>query len=372
MALGGPIGWALALAGCALGCDDDGSTPADAGAPTGELAAQLDELIASSGVASISVGIMQGGALTTAVARGLADIAADRAATRDTIYGLASCSKPVVGLAAAILADEVGDFDLDGDVNDWLDWDPPLAHPDHPDRAVTLRMLLDHRSGIAGDGPADYDTYPKPDPDVGLQPFLEPLLADPGYWLFEPGQGETYSNLGVALAALVIEQAAEMDFRQFCETRIFDPIGMDDTRWFYGDLSAEQKARHAIPHDPDGEPYAIYAFNDYPSGLLRSTVPDFARLMAALADGGWLDGAEVLPAAAVARFNDEGLSIDAYESDGHRAYDHSGGEAGITTYFTYRADGAGYLYLVNTDLDDAPEEAFGEALNQLLAPAAGF
>lgn len=358
----------LALAG---GCDPDPARDADPPSEA-ELTAAIDRLIEESGVPSISAGVMQDGALSWAVARGLADIAADRPATPDTIYGLASCSKPVVGLAAALLVEERPDIDLDGDVNAWLGWDPPLAHPDHPDIPVTLRMLLWHTAGIATDAAADYDTYPKPDPDTDLESYLRPLLAERSAWVGVPGEGEMYSNLGIALAGLVVERAAETDFRRFCEARIFAPLDMGDTRWFYGDLSRAQQARYATPYDADDEPYAIYGFNDYPSGLLRSTVPDFARLMGALASEGRLAGAQVLPAAAVRRFNDEALAIEAYEEDGLAAFEHSGGEAGVGSYFVYRADGAGYLYLFNGEPDDASLDALEGDLGALLGAAAGM
>lgn len=360
---------ALVVGGLA-GCDgDEGDTEGDAGS----LGAALDRLIDESGVASISVGVLVDGAPAAVIARGSADIDEDRAATPETIYGLASCSKPIVGLAAALLVDEVPEVDLDGDVNAWLDWDPPLAHPDHPDAPITLRMLLRHTSGIAENGPADYDDYPKPDPDTPLADFLRPLLSSPAYWLSAPGAEDHYSNLGIALAGLVIEQAAGVDFRAYCETRIFDPLGMRDTRWFYADLDGEQRARHAIPYDEGGDAYEIYGFNDYPSGLLRSTAVDMLRLMAALAGGGRLEGEQVLPASAVRRFHDGALSIDSEDlGGGVRGFEHSGGESGITTFFGYRTDGSGYVYLVNTDLDDDATDAFEGELSEILEEAAGW
>lgn len=362
-----------AWATLASGCDGSGSAAPDAGLPEDDaLAAELDRMLAETGLPSISVGVLRDGALVSAVARGLADVDDARPATPETIYGLASCSKPVVGLAAALLIEEQPEVDLDGDVNDWLDWDPPLAHPDHPDAPVTLRMLLGHTAGIAADSAADYDTYPKPDPDTDLEDFLRPLLAERMAWVGPPGDGEHYSNLGIALAALVIERAAETDFRRFCETRIFEPLGMYDTRWFYGDLSAAQRARHAVPYDIDGEPYAIYGFNDYPSGLLRSTAPDFARLMGALIGEGRLEGEQALPAAAVRRFHDEALAILADDEGDEQVFEHSGGEAGVGAYFVYRTDGAGYVYLFNGELDDGPLDAFESELAGLLDDAAGL
>lgn len=364
--------WVLAVcvgAGCEAGEDD---SEADAEVPSGTLEAALDRFIDETGAASIAVGVIADGALLTSAARGMADAEEGRGATVETIYGLASCSKPVVGLAAALMLNEIPEFDLDGDVNDWLEWDEPLAHPGHPEVAVTLRMLLTHTAGIASDGPADYETYPKPDPDMELAPYLQPLLADAEYWVGAPGAGYEYSNLGAALAALVIEEATQVDFREFCETRIFEPLGMDDTRWFYGDLSDEQRSRHAIPYDPDGEAYEIYGYNDYPSGLLRTTVGDYARLMIALAGEGSIDGMQVLSAATVQRFHSVPMLILREDEGAVVEYSHSGGEAGISTSFSYREDGRGYVYLVNTDVEDDVLEAAEGALEAALEERAGI
>lgn len=369
------LGAAIALcAAISTGCGSSSTEPddaPDAGAP-GSLAATLDGIIDETGVASITVAVIGPDAPTTTVSRGYADVDAERAATPETIYGLASCSKPFVGLAAAILIEDDPDFDLDADVNDWLEWDPPLAHPLHPDTPVTMRMLLSHTAGIAADSPADYESYPKPDPDTALDPFLRPLLADPAYWLAEPGAAYEYSNLGVALAARVIEAATGEDFRRYTEDHIFDPLGLDDTRWFYADLDASQRARHALPYDADGEAYEIYAFNDYPSGLLRSTADDLAVLMQVLAGGGRLDGEALLPASVVERFHALPMLIEHERSGSVDVWSHSGGEAGITTWFTYRSDGRGYLYLVNTDLEDDETDALEDALTAALEPIAGF
>lgn len=135
-AFGGAAWLALGLLGGGLaGCGGGSSSAVDAGTPSpSTLGEALDDLIDEYGLASISVGVVQDGEPTALVARGWADVDAERAATPDTIYALASCSKPIVGLAAALLVEEMPDVDLDDDVQDWLEWDPPLAHPDYPDR----------------------------------------------------------------------------------------------------------------------------------------------------------------------------------------------------------------------------------------------
>lgn len=338
---------------------DDGETPA------ADLQQTLERLVAKHQVAAIAAGVMRGGRLIEQAAAGMADDEAGIPARTDTIFLIASCSKPVVGTLIARLLDERSDLDLDADVNTWLQWPEPLRHPRHPNTPITLRHLVTHRGGIVADGPEDYETYPKPDPDQPLDAYLQSLLAEDDYWLdTAPGAKEEYSNLGTALAALVVEKASGRDFRTFSNEELFGPLGMNDTRWTYGELSASQQKRVARPHDEDLTPYEHYSFNDYPSGALRTTIGDFARWMAML----MADGGDILSSDAVDEFHETPLFINV---DGN-VFDHSGGESGVTAYFAYDLEGRGIVYFVNTDLDDAATEALEEELTAALAALAGM
>ncbi len=348
----------VALVGCGGSNSAGGGEGGD-----GRLEDRLEAIRAEHGVPSISLAVVRGGKVAEAVAVGEAD--AGRAARPDTIYALASVSKVLVGLTAARLMEvSPGAVDLDADVNDVLEWTPALAHPGHPDVPVTLRQLLRHEASVVGDTDADYDTYPKPDPEGDLGAFLKPFLARAEGWLpAAPGAAYAYSNVGVALAAHVLEEAAGEPFEALCERLVFDPLGMDDTRWFFADLSEAQQARLARPFDEDGQPYEHYGFDDWPSGQLRSTSLDLARLLVALAT----DGGDALPASTVRLFESVPMLIDA--ADG--VFSHSGGEAGVNTYVEYREDGAGYAVLVNSDLEDGPLDDLMDDVARLVETSAG-
>src|SRR5688572_17013313 len=81
-------------------------------------------------------------------ASGLADRARGRALTIDDPVRIASISKLVVALGVMRLVEQ-GQFDLDRDVSEWLGW--PLRNPAFPDRPITLRLLLSHRSSLKDD-----------------------------------------------------------------------------------------------------------------------------------------------------------------------------------------------------------------------------
>jgi CubicO group peptidase (beta-lactamase class C family) len=335
--------------------------------PSGDFDTSMEALRVKHGLGALGVGVLSGGRLTHAGGYGVADSRSGTPARADTLFSLASVSKIFVGLAIARAAELGVTIDLDADVNDLLGWSPPLAHPDFPETPVTLRQLVQHRSGIASDGPDDYDTYPKPDPTGTLEAFLKNLLASPDSWMeTAPGEAEEYSNLGTALAALVVEKAVGKPFEVFCNDEVFTPLGMFDTRWFYRELTEAQRRRLARPEGEDG-PLEHYGFGDWPSGQLRSTVGDLAKAMIMLMSGGRHEGESFLGTSALALFHDTPLFIGL--DDG--AYNHSGGEAGVNTYVEYATNGKGLIVLTNQDLEDAAIDAMFEDVEAALRSFAG-
>lgn len=327
-------------------------TTSQDGVVNGSLDDDLEALRAQYGVNGLNVGLLKGGRLVRTGAYGKTKA--------DTIFSLASVSKIFVGLAAARALELGRTLDLDADVNDYLDWPEPLEHPDFPDQPVTLRQLMLHKAGIVSDGPEDYETYPKPDPTVSLEASLQAQLSNPEFWLpTAPGAAEEYSNLGAALAALVIQKVVGQPFEAFCNDQIFTPLGMSDTRWFFREFSAAQQARITLPYDEDGDPYQHYGFNDWPSGQLRSTVGDLAKALAMLIARGQNGGQTFLTAARVTQFQDTPFFI-ASESPG--AYSHSGGESGVNTWVEYDTAGTGVIVLVNQDLAEGDDDALFEAV----------
>ncbi len=335
----------------AAGCNS--ATSPSQTSSSGDFDRTFDDLRSAHGLSALNVGLVRGGQLVQVGAYGIADRRSGALAEADTLYALASVSKVFVGLAIARAIELGAGLDLDADINDYLRWQSPLAHPDFPDEPITLRHLVRHRAGLVADGPGDYEDYPKPDPTSSLNEFLEGLLVDPTYWTDQaPGDAEEYSNLGAALAALVVEKVVGMPFEEFCNAEVFGPLGMNDTRWFYRELDQDQRQRLARPQGEDG-PLEHYGFPDWPSGQLRSTVADLGRAIAMLVGEGQLEGRSILGRTAYDLFHATPLFIGT--DDG--SFSHSGGESGVNTYIEYDTKGDGLIILTNQDLDDDVLEA---------------
>jgi CubicO group peptidase (beta-lactamase class C family) len=359
------------LLGCS-GCGDDGDDDAVAG--------DLDEVVAdwleTSGVSSVSVALLRGGRVARAEAYGVADRERDVEATPDTIYLMASCSKPVVGMTAMALVDE-GALDLDADIGDYLGFD--VRNPHFPEVAITLRLVLAHSASLVDASQQDLETYPRPDPTVPLEQTIREALLPGGaqyqggaFWSSDaaPGTANKYANFGSALAALVVEKAADRPFQRYSEEVILAPLGLANTRWFYGDLPAPDRV--AVPYDEGLEPFGAYGFDDWPSGQLRAPMPEYARLLLALMGRGTLDGVTVLSAGAVAELErvqypdlDETQALHLFTSEddaGRPTFWHEGEESGAAAAFVYRPDGVGAVFAANGDIAEDDYDDLTERL----------
>jgi CubicO group peptidase (beta-lactamase class C family) len=168
-------------------------------------------------VPGASLLVLQDGKVRIRESQGYADLEAGRAATPETNYRLASVSKQFTAMAVLLLVQD-GVLELDQPVSTWLPSLPPAT------RAVTLRHLLSHRSGLV-----DYEDFvPDDAPQVRDADVLR-LLESQDRTLFTPGSAYQYSNSGYALLSLVVERASKQRYPEFLRQRIFEPLGMHTT-----------------------------------------------------------------------------------------------------------------------------------------------
>lgn len=144
-----------------------------------------------------------------------ADPARERAMSPDDPVRVASVSKLVTTLGVMRLV-EAGVLDLDRDVSDYLGW--RLRNPNFPDRAITLRLLLSHRSSLIDDGGYSFP--------LGVE--LKDALG-PASWRADapPGGLFSYTNLNYGVVAAVMESAAHERFDRLMTRLVFKPLRMD-------------------------------------------------------------------------------------------------------------------------------------------------
>ncbi|MEO7177801.1 MAG: serine hydrolase domain-containing protein [Allosphingosinicella sp.] len=151
--------------------------------------------------------------VTGSGAAGLADRAAGRSLTVDDPVRIASISKLHVALGVMRLVEQ-GKLGLDEDVSERLGW--RLRNPAFPDRPITLRLLLSHRSSLR-----DGVSYALP---VGTR--VQEALAASEAWDLEhpPGTFFRYSNLGFPVIASVMEKATGERFDRLMDRLVLKPL----------------------------------------------------------------------------------------------------------------------------------------------------
>ncbi len=193
------------------------------------IAHQIDEWVSDAAVPGASICIRLHGEVVVEHVAG--EARPGEPVTPDTLFGLASVTKPVTA-ATVVSCVEDGLFSLDDPiarlVPEFLDnvdgsldgFDPALESL----RAeITVRQALCHCAGLPEDLPASYLNFRTlPDLETWTDSMLRMPIKSP------PGRTVRYSNIGLALLARLVEHATRSDFWEETRTRILEPLGLDE------------------------------------------------------------------------------------------------------------------------------------------------
>jgi CubicO group peptidase (beta-lactamase class C family) len=272
---------------------------ASAQAPTlPGVGAAMQELVARQEIAGAVTVVVSKDRVLHLETTGSADLAAKRPMTPDTLFWIASMTKPITGVAVLMLQDE-GKLKVSDPVSKYLPGFADLKTPSGKPANLTITQILTHTSGLGeATGPAAQAAKTLAD--------LEKLwLAAP--MQYEPGEKWKYTQSGINAASRIVEVISGKTFDVFLQERIFDPLGMKDTTFYPTDAqrarlvtayakNATTGALDVVPPRPDFGPR-----NRPPQGNggLYSTAPDYARFCRMLLNGGTLDGRRYLSADAM-------------------------------------------------------------------------
>lgn len=188
--------------------------------------------------------------------------------TEDTIFDLASLSKSLTTATAILQLYEQGKVQLDEPVQTYL---PDFNPANDPRRGkVTVRMLLTHTSGLAGDlsldGPWGLD---KPDKAEGIHRAL-------GAWVvFEPGERFHYSDIGFIILGALLEEITGEPEDIYIQNNVFAPLGMSDTRYLPVTKACgpHQIRGNALAFDPNAPRVAACPPGTWNTDLLARVAP---------------------------------------------------------------------------------------------------
>src|SRR5262245_5473233 len=185
------------------------------------------------------------GAVTVVIAKdktvhfettGFADVAAKRPMTQDTLFWIASMTKPVTGAAILMLQDE-GKLNVNDPVAKYIPEFANLKTPSGKPANLTISQILTHTSGL---GEASGDAARQARTLADLVPLW--VAASMQY---EPGAKWQYCQSGINAAGRIVEIVSGMTFDAFLQKRLFDPLGMTNTTFY---PTAEQRARLATAY----------------------------------------------------------------------------------------------------------------------------
>ncbi len=226
---------------------------------------------------------------------GESDLANHTPMKTDSVFWIASMTKPITATAVMMLLDE-GKLSIDDPVGKFL---PELAHlktADGAEHVVTLKHLLTHSSGLA-DSTHEEGLAAKTLADL-IPHFPERPLH------FVPGSKWSYSQAGINSLGRIVEVVSGESFDQFLQKRLFDPLAMKDTTFCPTRVQVARLAKsyklengelhEARPMLPESGDPANHQHYPAPNGGLYSTASDYGRFLRMVLNGGSLDGHQYL------------------------------------------------------------------------------
>ncbi|MFD8702784.1 serine hydrolase domain-containing protein [Kitasatospora sp. NPDC059648] len=309
------------------------------------------DAITALGVTGVQARLVTRDGRTVAATSGVADLTTRRPVPADGHFRIASVTKAFVATVTLQLVGE-GRLSLDDPVERWL---PGVVSGNGNDgKAITVRQLLQHTSGIHDDYPDytsaedfrrhRYDTF-SPEQTVARAMSHRPD--------FEPDKEWRYSNTGYVLLGMIIERATGHPWHEEVRDRIVRPLGLDHTSWPGASPTLPRPHAHTYQAFRADEPL-VDVTEQVGSGVngeagLVSTTADLDRFFRALLGG------RLLPAAQLAQMQEtraateydpimpgvtDGLGIFSRPlTCGGVYWGHEGGDAGWITAAGVTADG---------------------------------
>jgi CubicO group peptidase (beta-lactamase class C family) len=298
--------------------------------PESRVAGSLQPFVDSSKLAGAVVLVANRDKVLALEAVGFADIAARTPMRYDTLFWIASQSKPITAAALMMLVDE-GKVLLDDPVERYLpefkdQWLAVERDKDHillkrPKHPITVRNILSHTSGMPFKSEVEHPTLDL----LPLRTCARSYAMTP--LQFEPDSKYQYSNAGINTAGRIIEVVSGVPYEKFLDQRLFKPLGMKDTTFW---PNPEQIAKLANSYKPGAGKAGLEAITitqlDYPlsdrkrqpmpAGGLFSTAGDLGHFCQMILNGGVHDGKRYLSESAITEMTSRQTSDAIKESYG--------------------------------------------------------
>ena len=381
-----------------------------------ELLQFIESIMQTHLIPGLSISVVKDNNIVWEKHFGYANIDENIPVNENSMFILSSISKTITATALMQLFEQ-NLFMLDDNVSDYLPFS--IIHPDFPENTITFKMLLSHTSGIKDNW--NVMPYYIGDSQLELNYYLNQYFTLEGEFYNSnsnftnsmPGANYSYSNIGVALIGLLVEEISNQSFNEYCYNNIFEPLDMNNAFWFLSEIDNQNQI--ALPYqftggvgdscyeigcgvfdennqcfcdsacidyedccfdyldicgesgagsNPDNlTEYDNYGYSDYPSGQLRTTSNNLAKFMSVFINDGIYDGIRILEPETVDLIktihypsinSNQGLIWYFKNVNERTLFGHNGGDIGsLTEMFISFSDNLGVILLSNSNNYDA-------------------
>ena len=327
----------------------------------------INAILAGGTHASIAVAVARNDSILWQEGFGFANREKRIRATPETMYSLASISKPFTATGVMVLAQH-GKIDIDRPANDYLGASKLQSHEGNANE-MTVRRILSHSAGL----PLHYQFFyvggPKGHSD-------DIAIAKYGFAGYPPGETYFYSNLGFGILGYIAGRVGGSNYETFMQRDVFAPLALRNTTVSTG---AELGDRAAIRYDATLKPIPPYAFDHTGASGVWSSANDLVRfgmfhanLTAphSLLTPATRERMQRAEAPETAPGSSYGLGWGILENDrGYRRVSHTGGMPGVATVLNlYPSERVAIVVLANTS---APVGRVANAIASIVLPSYG-
>ncbi len=322
-----------------------------------ELRQQIEKILKDTHTPAVSIAIIHKDGPEWIGAIGLADVAANRPATSDTLFRIGSTSKAFASLSILKLADQ-GKLSLDDPIRKLV---PDLAYENRWESTDPIRVvnLLEHTTGWDD---MHFREYAKDALGMDLRTALE-YGRNSRVSRWPPGTRMSYCNTGPAVAAYIVERVTGQRFEDYVQQNFFAPIGMKTATYFLPAANAV-----TLYHGDGKTPYKYWNIIYRPAGSINASANDMAAYVQFYLNRGTVNASPVIPAADIDRMESPVTTWEAKDGlkagyglsnywnfqDGFVYHGHNGGVEGGLTELAYMPDyGIGYFFSINSGSGDA-------------------
>lgn len=253
--------------------------------------AEIWKAITGGKTGSAAVAIMDNGAMVYSEGFGAADREKNIPVDRNTVFNISSISKVYCATAVMLLVDE-GKIELDKPVTAYL---PEFTMADERYKDITVRMLLNHTSGLLGTinpGSGGYE-YNADYPATVLATLAKSYLKH------NPGEMAVYCNDGFTVAEMVVAKVSGKRYIDFLRERVFKPLALGKSGPAVAQRADEKNLVVARIYNSSGQLEPLEVVSTHGAGGLSATAEDLCRFADSFSTG----GRHILSPSAIAEMN---------------------------------------------------------------------